>query len=151
IVVLTFGGNDAQPIGGDAPVGTDEWRTRYAERVDAVAEALVGGPQVIWIGLPPVTPDNIQVIVPVVNEVLRDAASRWDHIDYLDAEAMFTGPEGGFVEVLSDADGTRTLVRAQDGVHYTPAAGDWLAERVLQFVAAKMDGGSPYPVANDDG
>jgi len=151
IVVLTFGGNDAQPIGGDAPVGTDEWRNRYAERVEAVAAALAGGPQVVWIGLPPVTPDGIQVIVPVVNEVLREAALRWDHIDYLDAESMFTGPEGGFVEVLADADGDRTLVRAPDGVHYTPAAGDWLAERILELVAAKMDGGSPYPISNDEG
>ena len=139
VVVLTFGGNDAQPLGGDAPPGTDLWRERYAARVDEIASDFAGVAQVVWIGLPPVTPDNIQVILPDVNAIVAAAAERWPHVHYLDAVALFGDDEGGFVLSLPDPDTERlTQVRAPDGVHYTPAAGEWMADEILHIIESLM-------------
>ncbi len=148
VVVLTFGANDAQPLGGDAPPGSDEWRIRYTERIDRIATALQGGPRVVWIGLPPVQPRSVQAIVPVVNELVADAAQRWDHIDYLDVTTLFSDADGQYAKVLPGLDGTNHQVRAGDGVHYTVTAGDWMAVGVLDFVANKLaDPTALFPAA----
>ena len=148
VVVLTFGANDAQPLGGDAPPGTEEWQIRYTERIDRIAAALQGGPRVVWIGLPPVKPRSVQAIVPVVNELVAEAAERWDHIDYLDVTALFSDGDGAYAKVLPGVDGTNHQVRAGDGVHYTVTAGDWMAVGVLEFVANQMaDPAALFPAA----
>ena len=139
VIVLTFGGNDAQPIGGDARPGTDMWRERYAERVERIAAMFAGEAQVIWIGLPHVEPRNIQTIVPDVNGILAAAAERWPHVTYVDALALFSDAEGQYARFLPDpADGELVQVRAPDGVHYTPKSGEWLAEKILAIISDRM-------------
>jgi hypothetical protein len=138
VVVLSMGGNDAQRFDGAFDIGSDEWAAEYDRRVDAMFAALEDGPLVIWVGMPPVIPANIKPAIVAANIVTAAAASRWPHVEYVDAFSLFAGADGGFVSALPDAQGQLTTVRTADGVHYTPTAGVWLSDQVIDVVARRM-------------
>jgi hypothetical protein len=45
---------------------------------------------------------------------------------------MLDSKQGGYAEYLRNASGRLVLMRARDGVHYQPAAGDLIARTILQ-------------------
>lgn len=139
VVVLTMGGNDAQRFVYENDVASPEWNAEYRKRVQEIFASLADGPLVVWIGMPPVTPDNIKPAIASTNAIAAELADLYDHVEYVDAFAIFGGPDGEFAEYLEDAEGELQHVRAGDGVHYTPTAGAWLAEHVLDIVASRMD------------
>ncbi len=146
VIVLTMGGNDAQQFRGiPARVASDEWRAEYRRRVASMLRtAARPGRLVIWIGMAPATPPNIAPLMPVVDEITSSVAAETDGVAYLDAWSMFAGPDGQFLRSIVTPEGRSVRVRADDGVHYTLAAGRMLRDGVLQLVAGNVDSGA-YP------
>ncbi len=144
VIVLTMGGNDAQQFRGiPARVASEEWQAEYRRRVTTMLRtAARPGRLVIWIGMAPATPENIAPLMPVVDELTSAAVADTPGAAYVDAWAMFAGPEGQFVRSIVTPEGRRVRVRADDGVHYTLAAGRMLRDRVLQLVVDNVDSGS---------
>jgi len=144
VVILTMGANDAQRFTPSGVVGDEAWIEQYTRRMDETLQlARAPGRLVIWIGMPPVTPANIKPVMPKVNAIAEALTSELENVEYVDAFAMFADDEGAFTTRVPDLDGKSVLVRADDGVHYSITAGDWLAEAVLALVAAEVDSGAP--------
>jgi hypothetical protein len=146
VVVLFFGGNDAQDIrieGVWEPFGTDAWIAEYRSRVGGLMSELdAGGRDVYWMGMPVVSSETFQERVDVLNDVYQSEAELFDNVHYVASAPVFSGPDGGYSEYLPDADGDVVDMRLNDGIHLTTDGGILLAAEVWEQVAAAWDLGS---------
>ena len=139
VIVLFFGGNDAQAIQIDGTwheFGSDTWLTEYRARVgDLMAELDEDGRDVYWMGMPIVRSEDFRQKVEVLNEIYRSEAERFERVNFVDSWPVFTGADGGFSEYLTDADGDLVDMRLNDGIHLTTAGGVRLAEVTFGVIA----------------
>jgi hypothetical protein len=146
--VLFFGADDEHsymsgvPSGETlGPLGSASWDAEYRRRVDAVTQELVdSGAYVVWVGLPITRGDGYRLGFRTVNHILRAAvAAEPGKATYLDTWRLFVDSQGKYADYLPNAHGRLQLMRAPDGVHYEPAAGDVIAERVLARLHTVFD------------
>jgi uncharacterized protein len=141
VIVLFFGGNDAQAIQVDGvwhEFGSVEWLTEYRRRVgDLMAQLDGDGRDLYWMGMPIVRSDEFREKVEILNEIYRSEAQRFENVTFVDSWPVFTGPDGGFSEYLTDDDGDLVDMRLNDGIHLTTAGGVRLAEVTFGIIAKK--------------
>jgi hypothetical protein len=139
VIVLFFGGNDAQAIQIDGTwheFGSETWMAEYRQRVgDLMAELDEDGRDVYWMGMPIVRSDDFRRKVEVLNEIYRSEAERFDSVNFVDSWSVFAGADGGFSEYLTDANGDLVDMRLNDGIHLTTAGGIRLAEVTFRVIA----------------
>lgn len=137
IVVVTFGGNDAQPISGNA-VDSDAWRAEYGKRVGAVMDFLgAEGRSLIWVGIPNASSPDMTARMRVQDEVVRTEAAKRSAVVFIDTWNRFSGRNGGYAEfVIDPRDGQGKDVRANDGFHLNENGAEILA---LDIAAAVQD------------
>lgn len=137
VVVLGFGGNDAQDMSTDDGVvrlGTEEWAAEYQRRVAQILDVLEApGRTVYWVGLPITTRDNIEEASPAMRAAVEAelAVRPWAH--YVDS-ARALSPDGVYVTYLKDSSGQDVKVREGDGVHPNLAG----ATRIVATFAAEL-------------
>jgi hypothetical protein len=141
VAVLSFGADDAHDYLGGVPsgktvgkLGSPSWNAEYRRRVDGVTRELnAAGVYVVWIGLPIPAGPGFRRSFPVVNNALRLVAARHPHGSaYIDTWHMLASKQGKYTDYLRNAQGELVLMRARDGVHYLPSAGDLIARAILQ-------------------
>ncbi|MDQ3974806.1 MAG: DUF459 domain-containing protein, partial [Actinomycetota bacterium] len=149
VLVLIFGGNDAQDLkSGDrlVPLGTPQWRAEYRQRVAQVMDQLgADGRRVFWVGMPIVRSATFEERVRMLNEIYRTEAAAHPSVTYVDSWDLFAGPDGRYAEYLPDETGALTDMRLNDGIHLTTAGAQRLAAQVMALVAAEWalpEGGS---------
>ncbi len=137
IVVVTFGGNDAQPIAGNA-VDSDAWRAEYGARVGAVMDHLRDeGRTLIWVGIPNASSPDMTARMAVQDAVVRAEAAKRPDVVFIDTWKRFSGRNGGYAEfVIDPRDGEGKDVRASDGFHLNENGAEILA---LDIAAAVQD------------
>jgi hypothetical protein len=148
VAVLSFGADDAhdylggvpddRPVG---PLGSPSWIAEYRRRVEGVTRELnAAGTYVVWIGLPIPAGRGFSRSFPVVNRVLRSVAARHRAgTVYIDTWHMFDSAHGKYTDYLRNKHGKAVLLRARDGVHYLPSAGDMVAQAILQRLGRIYD------------
>lgn len=126
IVVIMFGANDRPTIRRGIevdPTLRDEFRQSYDERVR----------EVIWVGHPVVRDNVYTEDMQFLNSIYKSAAdaegARW-----VATWGMFTTPDGGFTPYGKGVDGMTQRLRADDGVHFTPAGYDVVAARIEPLI-----------------
>lgn len=144
IVVVTFGGNDAQGLsvaGGDFVVGDpvaneDEWMAEYSQRAGAVMDTLLEDDRtVIWVGIP--NDDNPEVTerMSIQDRAAKAAAAERPAVIFIDTWQRFSGRDGGWAEfVIDPRDGEGKDVRAGDGFHLNETGAEILALDIAQAV-----------------
>ena len=101
VVVFSMGANDAQRFISTDIVGSEEWLAKYRDRMEAtLLAAQAPGRLVVWIGMPPVTPPNIEPVMALLNTVAESLADELDNVVFIDAWSMFEGEDGGFTTHL---------------------------------------------------
>jgi hypothetical protein len=139
VAVLSFGADDEHdymsgvPAGRTiGPLGSPSWVAEYRRRVDGVTRELNAARiYVVWIGLPVTRGGGYRRGFRVVNSILSAVARRHPRMTtYLDTWEMFSN-HGRYADYLPNGHGQLVLMRAPDGVHYEPAAGDEIARAVL--------------------
>jgi hypothetical protein len=137
-IVLFFGGNDAQAIRIDGTwhdFGTDAWLQEYRQRVHDLMEQLTeAGRDVYWMGMPIVRSSDFWAKVEVINQIYRTEAAQFEGVTFVDSVPVFTGPDGGFSEYLTDDNGDLVDMRLNDGIHLTTAGGIRLARVALAAI-----------------
>lgn len=124
VVVFMLGANDAN--------GASANPEAYRARVGAVMDQLnAPGRRVAWVGQPIMGRDDLAVSVPVVNRIFEEEAASRPWVTYVDAYGLTADASGSYATHLPGPDGELQLMRADDGVHLTPAAGERLARAVF--------------------
>jgi hypothetical protein len=141
VAVLSFGADDAHDYLGGVPagrkigkLGSPTWNAEYRRRVEGVTRELnAAGIYVVWIGLPIPAGPGFRRSFPVVNRALSAVAARHPQGSvYIDTWHMLANKQGKYADYLRNAQGQLVLMRARDGVHYLPSAGDLIAHAILR-------------------
>jgi hypothetical protein len=138
--VIMFGANDQQSIRDERHVGyrfeTAGWTRVYTSRVNAVlAETAKRHIATIWIGLPVMRSDDLNAGATFLDTLFAKAAAA-NGATFLPLDATFKGPDGKFATHLPDAKGHLRLIRADDGIHFTPYGYQIIATKVYQLISA---------------
>ncbi len=143
IIVLFFGGNDAQDIRIDGlwePFGTEAWQQEYRTRVGSLMKELDEDHRdVYWIGMPIVSSDTLWERLQIMNDIYSSEAKRFDQVHYISSVETFSGPDGTYSEYLPDLDGDVVDMRLNDGIHLTTDGGILLADVVWNQIADEWD------------
>ena len=117
------------------------WKLAYAAEVERMLQILIGpgpvGRTVYWIGAPILKDPRMDAGASQVSEVAREVIAHHPEATYIDAHSLFADPNGKYTATLPGLDGKPVLMRAGDGVHFTPDGGDRLAGAVMQFLDAR--------------
>jgi hypothetical protein len=148
IVVVTFGGNDAQGISvasgefiiGDPVANEEEWSEEYTRRAGEVMDLLLEGDRtVIWVGIPNDDNPEVTARMAVQDQAARAAAATRPDIEFVDTWARFSGRSGGWAEYVVDPrDGQGKDVRAGDGFHLNEIGAEILALDIAEVVKADL-------------
>jgi hypothetical protein len=135
LVVAMFGGNDDQDaiVGGRfIPFGSQAWGEIYGSRVAAFAEAVhAHGARLLWAGLPVMRSGAKTQRLQTVMAVTRAVLAGRDGAVFVDETATLADGSGRYAVALPDASGQLVIVREPDGVHFSPAGADRLADRAI--------------------
>jgi hypothetical protein len=146
VAVLSFGADDAHdflagmPKGKVAgPLGSASWDAEYRRRVEGVTRELAArGIYVVWLGLPIPDGAGFKHSFPIVNAIIASVAREHPQTaTFVDTWHMLDDAHGRYTAYLR-VHGQLTLMRLPDGVHYTAAAGDLIAEEVLKQLHARF-------------
>jgi hypothetical protein len=151
IVVVTFGGNDAQGLArpdgsfivgqpsGEAG-GDVEWRTEYGRRVGEAMDYLSAeGRTLIWVGIPNDDNPEVTARMAVQNEVVQAEAAKRPGIVFVDTWKSFSGRDGNWAEyVIDPRDGQGKDVRADDGFHLNETGAEILALDIAEAVRQEL-------------
>jgi hypothetical protein len=144
IVIVMLGENDNQPLltrGGDVdtPIGTFGFPRAYEERVERFAKIAVNaGSHVVWVGLPIERDPSRWTFVRRQNAIYEAVADRLPNVAYVDSWDLFDKRDGGYTAYFHDGDRIE-LVRASDGVHFTPDGYTILMEAVARTATEAFD------------
>jgi hypothetical protein len=137
LVIATFGANDDQYLFGGAgaigPFGSEKWKTEYTNRVSSTLDFLANqGTHTVWVAIPPVRDPARNDRYKIINEVTRSAVSkRKGTASYVETAKAFSNPDGSYSDSLV-INGTPTLLRAPDGIHFTRAGGNLITKLVIE-------------------
>lgn len=148
IVVVTFGGNDAQglrnvdktwAVDHEPASGADDadWKAEYGKRVGAVMDYLTEGNRtLVWVDIPNAESESTTARMAVQDGVVRaEAAKRTKKVMFVDTWARFAGRNGGYAEfVIDPRDQEGKDVRADDGFHLNTTGAEILALDIAEVV-----------------
>jgi hypothetical protein len=141
VVVLSFGGNDDQPLHGPSDeyysLFTPEWQAEYARRVGFMLDiASKGGTRtVVWLGLPAERPENLDGAKEAMNAAAQSEVAKRSHAVYVPLGPLLAGPDGGYADDLTLPDGSVIRARSPDGVHLTEEGAAIVAPTILDAFA----------------
>jgi hypothetical protein len=134
-LVFMVGANDA-PIVGTAKdaSGQPAWEAKYRAKLDTMMDLLVGATHrtVFWIGSPTLG-TKYDHGASEVDRVMREEAAKRPSIVYVDAYSLFS-VNGEYSAYVNDASGERVRMRTGDGVHFTVAGAQFLAQKVYALL-----------------
>jgi hypothetical protein len=159
IVIVTFGGNDAQGLSEPCPNGAgtcelsvvvgqasasnaSEWTSEYARRVAEVMDIMLGDAErrVIWVGIPNAADTAFTERLRIQDEAVRQALEDYPDAVFVDTWERFDGRNGGIAELIVDPrDGRAKPVRQSDGFHLNEDGAEILAIDIAGQVEAILE------------
>lgn len=138
-VVVMLGGDDGQNFidnGNYVYFGSPLWHTVYSERVAGLMnEATNAGAHVFWVGMPIMGNAGLSSEMSLENQVFEQQAAIHPGVTYYSCWSLFANAAGQYAEYLPDASGQLVAMRDPDGVHFTGAGWDRLANAVVSPMA----------------
>lgn len=121
--VIMFGGNDAQSIrttGKRYHYKTPGWEEHYRQRIDRVITAFKKKDVVLyWVGLPNIKKSERREDYLHVNAIFKERAEA-NGVRFIDTWDVTNDENGHFRPHGKTIDGKKALLRAKDGIHFTP-------------------------------
>lgn len=150
IVVVTFGGNDAQFLAdasGASVVGqprpdadNSAWTAEYRDRVRRIVEYLSDGERiVVWVGIPNHVNPEVTFRMQHQDQAVKAELAEHPEVRFVDTWTRFAGRNGGFAEfVIDPRDGQGKAVRASDGFHLNQTGAEILAIDIFGVLADEL-------------
>lgn len=149
IVVVTFGGNDAQglrnldeswAVAREPSADDTEWREEYGRRVGETMDYLLEGNRtLIWVGIPNDDNPEVTARMQVQDEVVRAEVAKRPNVIFIDTWNRFSGINDGWAEFVVDPrDGIGKDVRADDGFHLNENGAEILALDIAEAVKSDL-------------
>jgi len=140
IAVVMFGANDRLDMRGERGANlhfrTDEWRETYAARTGKILTLLANaGLRVIWCGNPIARSSNYSADMSYINDIYAEAAMRFG-AQFVPLWTAIADGEGRYAAYGKDRGGTTQRLRTDDGIHFTAAGYELIAEKIVGLMSA---------------
>jgi hypothetical protein len=140
LVFILLGSNDAQaqiaPDGTAIPVGSVAWVEGYRDQASRLlTEATSAGTRVVWVGIPIVEDRRRWDFYRRVNGIYREVARSDPLAVYLDTWSLFATKDGDYRAYVRNERGLLQLMRAPDGIHFTPTGYAYLGRTAIRAAA----------------
>jgi hypothetical protein len=149
IAVVMFGANDRLDMrerGAYVRFRTEDWRQLYAARTDKVLTLLANaGLRVIWIGNPIARSPTYSADMSYINDIYAAETVRFG-AEFVPIWTMVADGGGRYAAYGKDRDGTTQRLRTDDGIHFTAAGYELIAEEILARVSSRSDSQAALPV-----
>jgi len=135
VAIVMFGGNDRIDMREASDrylrFGTDAWRDVYTERVERVLKILVGAVlNVTWCGNPVARSAKYSTDMEYINRIYEAQAARFG-AQFLPLWSTVVDEQGGYTAYGKDRDGVTERLRADDGIHFTAAGYELIAQKII--------------------
>ena len=144
IAVVMFGANDRLDMhdeGGYVHFRTDEWRAAYAKRIDRILTALTGASlKVIWCGNPIARSPAYSADMSYINDIYAEETAKFG-AQFLPLWNVIANDQGQFTAYGPDRSGITERLRNDDGIHFTAAGYELIAERVISLLPSLQANG----------
>jgi hypothetical protein len=133
VIVMFLGPNDPWDIFEEKKryaFPSKSWEEKYRNRVDNILDfAAASGIRVIWIGLPVMRDERIQLGAIIENRIFQDEAKKYK-FDYLPTENFLGSLNEPYTKYIEDPKKGKLAVRLDDGVHFTQLGLRLISSRV---------------------
>lgn len=145
IAVVMFGANDRLDLrdedGKYVHFRSDEWRAEYARRVDKILTALRDNRlKTIWCGNPIARSAQYSADMGYINDIMSDEVSHFGG-EFLPLWTVVSDNQGQFTAYGPDRSGQTERLRNDDGIHFTAAGYELIAERVISVLPSLQANG----------
>jgi len=145
VAVVMFGANDRLDLRDDdgkyVHFRSDDWRALYAKRVDRVLTALSGARlKIVWCGNPIARSPTYSADMSYINDIYADEVAHFGG-EYLPLWTVIADNQGQFTAYGLDRSGVTERLRNDDGIHFTAAGYELIAERVISVLPSLQANG----------
>jgi hypothetical protein len=138
VAVIMFGANDRLDLrdenGKYVHFRSEDWRAAYAKRVDRILTALNGaGIKIIWCGNPIARSPTYSADMSYINDIVSGEVSHFGG-EFLPLWTVIADNQGQFIAYGRDRAGVTERLRNDDGIHFTAAGYELIAERVISVL-----------------
>jgi hypothetical protein len=144
IAIVMFGANDRLDMrdeGSYVHFRTDAWRDTYAKRADKILTALTGaGLKVIWCGNPIARSPTYSDDMKYINDIYATEVAKFGG-EFLPLWTIIADNQGQFTAYGPDRSGVTERMRNDDGIHFTAAGYEIIAERVISMLPSLQANG----------
>jgi uncharacterized protein len=138
VAVVMFGANDRLDLRDDdgkyVHFRTDEWRADYAKRVDRILTALTAAHlRIVWCGNPIARSPQYSADMSYINDIVAGEVAHFGG-EYLPLWTVIADNQGQFTAYGPDRSGQTERLRNDDGIHFTAAGYELIAERVISVL-----------------
>ncbi len=131
VLVVCLGANDPWNM-PKMRFGSQGWEEVYRKRIQAIINiAKSHGAEVVWYAVPMTKNESLNKKLAYLNTLYYQVVSTNGGI-FLTADAILHN--GKFSAYIKDGNGRSRLVRAQDGIHFTPYGSRLLANTLLNRI-----------------
>jgi hypothetical protein len=139
IAVVMFGANDRLDLrderGAYLRFHTDAWRDAYTARIGKILSALTdAGFKVIWCGNPIARSPTYSADMGYINTIYEEEARRFG-AQFLSLWNAVADGDGRYAAYGKDRGGITQRMRADDGIHFTAAGYEVIAEKIIGMLA----------------
>jgi hypothetical protein len=138
IAIVMFGANDRIDMReGRATLRfrSEEWRAEYAARIDRVLDRLAAARlRVLWLGNPIARSERYTEDMSYINELYADAAARHG-FQFVPLWTVVADADGNYTAYGKDRTGVTQRLRGVDGIHFTAAGYELIAEKLVNRLA----------------
>ena len=139
IAVVMLGANDRIDMpsdgGGYLHFRSDEWREAYAARADKVLALLANAKlRVVWCGNPIARSATYSTDMGYINDIYAGEAAKYG-AQFVPLWTVVADDQGHYAAYGKDRDGTTERLRADDGIHFTAAGYELIAEKIVGLLS----------------
>jgi hypothetical protein len=133
--IIMFGGNDRMSVrteaGGHAVAfKTDAWKELYVERLDQILKDLAAAHvPVVWLGQPIAREPTYSGDMAYLNSIYAEAVPN-NGATWMPLWDVVTDETGAYAPYGKGIDGETKRLRLDDGIHFTPAGYDIVAQKL---------------------
>lgn len=137
IAIVMFGANDRLDFRDPDQGGvylhfrSDPWHTAYARRIDEILTLLTGAHlKIIWCGNPIARSPTYSADMEYINGIYQEEVARFGG-SFFPLWQVIVDDKGNFAAYGKDRNGENRRLRGDDGIHFTAAGYELIAEKLV--------------------
>jgi uncharacterized protein len=146
IAVVMLGANDRLDLrsehGGYLHFGDEDWQQAYAARADKILALLAQAKmRVIWCGNPIARSADYSDGMSYINDIFAEEAARYG-AQFVSLWTAVADEQGHYAAYGKDREGVTMRLRADDGIHFTAAGYELIAEKIIGLLSTSASAAS---------